>query len=145
MKDCEQYKALLMGLMDDELTPEELHDVNAHLMRCGQCREEYEQLKETAGGLKDVSFIEPQDEILRKLWKSPYSRWARLSGILLIAGGWLILLAYGLIELIRDNSEPPLPRIGIAAMIIGFFVLLIMVIRERVVTYQSDPYKEIER
>jgi hypothetical protein len=145
MKDCEKYKALIVGLMDNELTPEEIHEVNAHLMRCGQCREEYEQLKETTESLNTMSFDEPQDEVLRKFWKSPYSRWARVSGMLLIAGGWLVLMVYGLIEMIRDNSEPPLPRIGIAAMIIGFFVLLIMVIRERAVTYQSDPYKEIER
>ena len=30
--ECEKYKALLMGLMDNELTPEEASEVNSHLI-----------------------------------------------------------------------------------------------------------------
>ena len=69
MSDCEKYKGLLMGLIDGELTPEETGEVDAHLIKCSSCREEYEQLRETANKIEVVSFDEPQDEILKKLWK----------------------------------------------------------------------------
>ena len=34
MPDCTEYKVLMMGLMDNELTPEETAEVNQHLVRC---------------------------------------------------------------------------------------------------------------
>ncbi len=47
MNDCMKYKKLLMGLIDDELTSEEITDIQQHLTRCAECRKEYEELKST--------------------------------------------------------------------------------------------------
>ena len=145
MKDCETYRALLMGLIDDELTPEEASDVNAHLIRCAACREEYEELRKTAAQIEKISFDEPQDEVLKRLWKRPYSRFARNSGLFLVLGGYLALIVYSLVEIFRSNGEPVFPKITFAAIIIGFVVLLFTVIRERIHTYKTDPYKEVKR
>lgn len=145
MMECERFKPLLMGLIDGELTPEETAEVNAHLIKCEACRAEYEDLKDTAGQIDTVSFIEPQDEVLRKLWKSPYSRFMRNSGLLLVFSGWLFLVLFALFEIFRSQDEPFLPKIAIAAVIVGFFVLLFFLIRERIHTYKVDPYKEVKR
>jgi hypothetical protein len=145
MHNCENYKPLLMGLIDHELTPEEITRINEHLIRCAECREEYEQLRQTATKIETISFIEPEDEILNSLWRSPYSRLTRFSGLFLVIAGWLALLLYALYELIRNNEEPFLPRIAVAAMTIGFLLLLIQLIRERLKTYSVDPYKEVKR
>jgi anti-sigma factor RsiW len=145
MSECEKYKPLLMGLIDQELTPEESQDVNDHLRRCSGCREEYEEIRETASKINAVSFEEPQDRDLKRIWKSPYSRFVRNSGLFLVLAGWLALIFYGLIELFRDSGEPVFSRIAVAAVIIGFLVLLISVIRERMITFRTDPYKEIKR
>jgi hypothetical protein len=143
--ECEKFKPLLMGLIDGELTPEETAEVNSHLIKCDACRNEFEELKDTAGQIDTVSFIEPQDEVLRKLWKSPYSRLIRNSGLLLVFSGWLFLILFALFEIIRSPDEPFLPKIAVAAMIIGFLVLLVFLIRERIHTYKVDPYKEVKR
>ena len=145
MSDCDKYKGLLMGLIDGELTPEETGEVDAHLIKCSSCREEYEQLRETGNKIEVVSFDEPQDEILKKLWKSPYSRFTRNSGLFFVFAGWLSLIIYGLYEMFRSNEDPAFPKIAVAAVIVGFFVLLLTVVRERILTYKSDPYKEIKR
>ena len=42
MPDCTDYKSLMMGLMDNELTPEENADVNQHMIRCEACRKEFD-------------------------------------------------------------------------------------------------------
>ena len=143
--ECEKFKPLLMGLIDGELIPEETAEVNAHLIKCETCRTEYEELKDTAGKIDTVSFIEPQDEILRKLWKSPYSRFIRNSGLLLVLSGWLFLIVYALVEIFQSDGEPFLPKIAVAAVIVGFLVLLTSLIRERMHTYKVDPYKEVKR
>ncbi len=145
MTDCNKYKGLLMGLIDGELTPEETGEVDAHLIKCNSCREEYEQLRETSAKIETVSFNEPQDEVLERLWKSPYSRLTRNTGLFFVFAGWLSLIIYGLYEAFRSNEEPLFPKIAVAAMIIGFVFLLLMVIRERILTYRTDPYKEVRR
>lgn len=145
MSDCEKYKGLLMGLIDGELTPEEANEINAHLIKCAECREEYEQLRETAARIETVSFREPRDKVLKSLWRSPYSRLTRNSGLILVFAGWLALIVYGLFEMFRSGDEPFFPKVAVAAVIFGFIVLLASVIRERIHTYKVDPYKEVER
>lgn len=145
METCEKYKILMMGLMDNELTPEEMSEVHAHLTRCQSCRDEYESLIETSSKINLISYIEPQDEIYAKLWKSPYSRLTRFTGWFLFIGGWTVLLLFGLIELLRNTNEPLLPRLATVAFIIGFVVLLLSVLRERFKKTKIDPYKEVIR
>ncbi len=142
--DLEEYRPLLMGLMDGELTPEEAARVNDALIRSNALREEYEKLRETTGRLEAISLLEPTDQIARELWSSPYHRLARDSGIWLILGGSILLVAYGIIEFIVSD-EPVIPRLGIAAIALGTVMLLITFIRERVRTHAVDPYKDVER
>lgn len=145
MNDCMKYKKLLMGLIDDELTSEEITEVQQHLARCAECRKEYDELKRTGTKIKKVSFEEPEDIVLKSLWRSPFSRFARISGLILVMGGWIALLVYALIESLSQGDEPVFTRIAVAAVFIGFFVLLATLIRERIKTFKSDPYKEVER
>ena len=145
MSACEKYINLLMGLMDNELTPDEVNEIKNHLIKCKRCRDEYEDLRKTTNKINFVSFEEPQDAILKKIWKSPYSRLSRVSGFFLVLVGWLSLIVYSLFELLRNGEGPAFPRIAMAAIIFGFLVLLVTVIRERMQTYKSDPYKEVQR
>ena len=145
MKGCEKYKGLIMGLIDQELTPEETSELNDHLVKCADCRVEYEQLRDTGSKIETISFEEPQDAVLKKLWKSPYSRLAKVSGLAMVIIGWLVLVVYGVIEMLKDNSEPFFPKVAVVAVFLGFFILLIYVIRGRMKTYKMDPYKEVKR
>jgi len=145
MKNCEAFKGLLVGLLDGELTPDEARQVNEHLTRCAACRAEYEQLRETSGKLTAISFREPDDAVLAQVWKSPYSRLARNTSLGLIIGGYAGLMGYGVFEFLTSGKEALPAKMGLAAIILGFLILLVQLIRERVSTYRTDPYKEIER
>lgn len=145
MNDCEKYHPMLVGLTDNELTPEEINDVNKHLNRCKKCRKEFDEMKEMSGKLGLPSFKEPEDEVLEKLWKSPYSRFARNAGIVMVIGGYLALVGYALYEFMINKSEELFPKIAIAALVIGFLIILGSVIRERIKTSKVDKYKEVKR
>lgn len=145
MNDCDQYCHLLVGLVDRELQPQEATAVNDHLRSCAQCRREYEQLLETSGQLEALAFAEPQDEILRQLWRSPFSRLSRLGGWLLVIGGYAALIGYALFELFISDQEGGWVKVSMAAIAIGFLLLLAQAIRERWKTYKKDPYRELER
>jgi len=131
--------------MDDELSSEEAAAANDHLIRCAACREEYEALRETCGKLERVSFVEPTDEVLRELWRSPYNRFTRNAGLILALGGYTVLIGCGLYEFLTDGGEGLVIKAAVAAIPLGFGVLLIQTIRERIHTHKVDPYKEVQR
>lgn len=143
--NCEDCRPLLMGLLDKELTTEESSTVNEHLIRCSSCRLEYEELSLGNSKLKSVSFKEPEDIVLERVWNTPFSAFTRWSGILLVVAGYLVLIGYGFYEYLQDRGEPVLPKIALAAVVTGFSILLLAVIRQRTAVHKTDPYKEVER
>lgn len=145
MNNCEPFKGLLVGLLDGELTSDEACQINDHLTRCAACRAEYEQLRETTGKLTAISFQEPDDVVLAQVWKSPFSRLARNTSLFMIVGGYASLIGYGLFEILTSGKKELPAKMGLAAIVLGFLILLVQLIRERVRTYKTDPYKEIER
>ncbi|HEY9174744.1 MAG TPA: zf-HC2 domain-containing protein [Verrucomicrobiae bacterium] len=145
MNNCESIKGLLVGLLDSELTPEETRQANDHLTRCAACRADYEQLRETTGKLSAITFTEPDDALLARVWKSPFSRLARNTSLVLIIGGYAALIGYGLFAFLTSGKEELPAKLGVAAIVLGFLILLVQLIRERITTYKTDPYKGIER
>jgi len=63
----------------------------------------------------------------------------------MIIGGYAALIGYGLFEFLTSGKEELPAKLGLAAVILGFLILLVQLIRERVRTWQTGPYKEIER
>ncbi len=145
MNNCEPFKGLLVGLLDGELAPDETRQANEHLTRCAACRTEYEQLRETSGKLAAISFQEPTDAVLAQVWKSPFSRLARNASLFVIIGGYASLIGYGLFEILTTGKKELPVKMCLAAIVLGFLILLVQLIRERVRTYKTDPYREIER
>ena len=145
MANCERYKGLLAGLLDGELTAEEAVDLNNHLIRCASCRADYEELRRTENKLEAISFIEVTDEAARAFWRLPYSRLLRNASLILIIGGYAALILYGVVTSLAEGTEGLFRKVSVTAIVIGFVVLLGLVIVERISTYKSDPYKEIER
>lgn len=153
MNDCEKFQPLIAGLIDGELTTDEATDLNQHLTRCSDCRDEHEKLRNASGKLEAISFIEAEDEVLENLWKSPYHRFTRNAGLWMVIGGYLVLILFALWQMIfhidfRDFFNPDgetIPALSLAAILIGFFILLFNVIRERRKTWKVDPYKNIKR
>jgi len=145
MANCEQYKALLAGLLDGELSAEEAAELNNHLVRCASCRADYEQLRLAENKLEAISFVEVTDEAAKAFWRLPYSRTLRNASLFLIIGGYTALLLYGLITSLMQGTEGLFQKLSVSAIVIGFLILLGLMVVERISTYKSDPYKEIER
>ena len=145
MQNCEKYRHLMVGLLDRELAPEESAEVNEHLIRCSECREELERLRDTSSKLEAVAFEEPSDEVLRRLWRNPFSRLSRVGGLVLVLGGYADLIGFALFEFFTGGEDNLWVRVPVAAIVIGLLILLLLVILERLKTYSKDPYREIER
>ncbi len=145
MKDCEKFRPMLVAFLDNELSSDEIHDLNQHLNRCAECRQAYEELKESSAFIEHVSFKEPTDRALDSLWKRPYTRCTRNAALLMVLGGYLMLIGYALFLFLRDDKVAAFPKFGVAGIIIGTVILIGSVVRERIRTYKHDPYKEVDR
>lgn len=143
--DIERIRPLLSGLLDGELEPHEVAEVNSALMRSASLRADYEQLCSMDEKLNHLTMIEPADKVAQRIWNSPYHRVALNAGIWLIIGGYIALIAYGIFALATADEGPVLPRVAVFAIFGGILMLLITLIRERVTLHKTDPYKEIER
>jgi len=143
--NCSEYRALMMGLMDNELTEEESVKLNNHMIRCLSCREEYQQLKITSSKLDSIKLKGPDKDILARSWKSPYSKFSKNFGILLIIGGWLITMIYGAYEFIIQKETEAIPKYAFVIILIGIIILFITVLRDRLRSYKTDPYKEVDK
>ena len=142
----EKYSMLLSGFIDGELSPEEAMEVQEQLQRSEALRKEYEELIQVGDALGGISFIEPGEAELENLWKSPFGHLAKMTGLFLVVGGYLAVTLFGLLLLFTtDEDIPAVLKFGFSAMSVGALVLLIAVIRDRFISYQHDPYKELKR
>ena len=95
-KSDDEIQGLLMGLLDGELNAEEANYISDLLRKNERWRHEYDSLLEAHTTLQGLSFEEPGDKVLRELWRSPYSRFAKEAAIWMIIGGYSILFFIGL-------------------------------------------------
>ncbi len=147
---CEEFKPLITGYLDDELSPQQQQRLESHLSTCQQCTAELANLADLKENLAMIKFKEPSDAELDRYWKSIYNRLERGLGWILFSAGAIIVLCYGgfkLIEqLIKDPSIALLLRIGLMALVFGVVILFVSLLRERLAIRKVDKYsKEIER
>jgi hypothetical protein len=145
----ERFQLLLMGAIDNELTPEQWAEFQ-HLLSQDRARAEewkrYQQLKEVTHAMK---FKSPSNEVWDNYWTRVYNRIERGIGWIIFSIGAIILLTYGIFKavesLIADPKLEGIVKVGIIAVILGLVILIVSVVREKFFIQKSDPYKEIQR
>lgn len=141
--------ARVSGYLDGELSPEERerfeHDVRADPELAAEL-ERILALKEVTSSVRLSDF---PDQVWDAYWKGTYNRLERGLGWVLLSLGAMVLLAGGLYELalalFRDSVDPWWVRAAVGALVAGFAVLFVSVLRERLFALKRDPYKEVER
>ncbi len=88
---------------------------------------------------------DPQDDFWEVYWKKLFRRFERKTGWLLMIAGAVLIVLYALWKGVTDFGEITFMKVVMIVVAIGFLMLLISVIRERVHQYKSDRYKDIER
>ena len=146
---CPDYKGLMMGYLDNELNEQEKKMFTEHLDQCPDCKKElaeFTELKQLADG---VALTEPTDELWQQYWKNIYNRFERTLGWILMSVAAVILLIYGgfrlIEEIVQDPTVDVVLKIGLVALIAGFAILFVSVLRERLYLRKKDPYKDIRR
>ena len=146
---CHDYKDLMMGYIDNELSDEQRRRLEEHLAGCPECAGELEEFQKLKAITDEVTLVEPEDRIWQDYWNGIYNRIERGIGWIIFSISAILLAIYGgfrLIEtIITDATTGMLLKIGLLALIAGLAILFVSVLRERIYFWQRDRYKDVRR
>lgn len=145
-KDWTPY---VSAYLDNELEPEERRAFEEQLTRDCGLRDEVEATRGMKTLVSGMRLRELPDSAYDGYRERTYNRLERRVGWILLSIGAMVLVGYGLYELVvflvADGELAWWIRAAIGAACLGLAILLISVIRERLFVWRRDPYREVER
>lgn len=140
-----EVERLISAYVDNELTQSEAQRVRIHIEDCGECAHAFRELSQLRALTASVAFPEPVDERLDRLKLVLSVRAPRQTGWLLICVGLILWAAYlAFIGVSRMRMPQPAEAV-FAAVVAGFGLLFLSVIRQRVLEHRHDPYRRVRR
>ncbi len=146
---CHDYKDIMMGYLDNELSNEQRRQFEEHLTGCSECKAELKEFRKLKAITDEVTLVEPEDKIWQDYWSGVYNRIERSVGWVVFSVSAILLVIYGgfklIEEIITDASVGVLLKAGLLALIAGLAILLVSVFRERLHFWQKDRYRNVRR
>jgi len=146
---CHDYKDLMMGYLDNELSNEQRRQFEEHLTGCSECKAELKEFSKLKAITDEVTLVEPEDKIWQDYWSGVYNRIERSVGWIVFSVAAILLAIYGGFKLIEDIITDPttgiLLKAGLLVLIAGLAILLVSVSRERLYFWQKDRYRNVRR
>jgi len=146
---CHDYKDLMMGYLDDELSDEQKRRFEEHLAGCLECAGELEEFKRLKAITDEVTLAEPEDRLWQDYWGGIYNRIERGVGWTVFSVAAILLTIYGgfraIEEIIRDPHVELVFKVGLLALLAGLAILFVSVLRERIYFWKRDRYKDVRR
>ena len=146
---CHDYKDIMMGYLDNELSNEQRRQFEEHLTGCSECKAELKEFRKLKDITDEVTLVEPEDKIWQDYWSGVYNRIERRVGWIVFSISAILLAIYGgfklIEEIITDSSVGILLKAGLLVLIAGLAILLVSVSRERLHIWQKDRYRNVRR
>lgn len=145
MSQCQAINELISGYLDDELTQSDYQKVDVHLRSCVECQKTLEQLRTLRGAVaKSQTNMDLQEERWESIMNDLPAKNSRRIGWILLIAGILTLVSFGVWEFAVDTETPLAIKLGVAAVWFGFLFLFLSVLRQRLVSWKTDKYKDVK-
>jgi len=148
-RQCEKFKILMMKQIDGEITAGEKTELERHLQKCSECQDEFENLTSLREVTREMKKQLLPEMAWEEYWRHLYNRIERGVGWILISIGAIILFGIAIYHFVVDILESTqingLEKAGILTLAIGFVVLFVSVLREKLMVRRHDKYREIQR
>ena len=142
----EEHEKRLMRYIDGEMNAGEREDFRKHLETCESCRtmlEEMSALKEVTDTMK---IAELPEAVWERYWNSIYNRVERSVAWFLFIIGTIILSGHSIYRVITDPGLHTIVGLGIVLTLVGFAILFLSVLREKITVNKEDRYiSEVDR
>ena len=146
---CHDFKDLMMGYLDNELSEEARRRFEQHVAGCPECARELNEFKRLKTITDEVTLVEPEDRIWQDYWSGIYNRIERSVGWIVFSIAVILLTIYGgfraIEEMIKDPNIEILFKAGLLALLVGLGILFVSVLRERIYFWRKDRYKDVRR
>jgi hypothetical protein len=146
---AERLRHLMMAALDGEIEDREREELEQHLTADPALRTEWERMERLKEVTSEMEYQAPSNEIWSHYWSSVYSRLERGIGWVLLSIGAVVLISYGgwkIVEsLITTTDLPWIIRGAMLAMLAGFVILTVSVVREKLFMRKRNPYKDVVR
>jgi len=146
---CEDYKDLMMGYLDEELSAEQIRRFEEHLRTCKQCSSQLQEFRQLKAITDQMTLIEPEDRLWQQYWDGIYNRVERGIGWIIFSVAAILLTIYGGFKAIEDLITDPtvglLLKIAMLALLVGLAILFVSVLRERIFFWSKDRYRNVRR
>ena len=132
----------LMRYLDGEMPAEETRVLEAELARSTELQRDLAIWRAMQRDVQGLSFAPVRPD--RSVWGAVNRRVTRPVGWTLLVVGvvaWLGYVAY----LFALSAVSPWGKIAVAAIVIGFVLLLATVIADRYREWRTDPYRDVYR
>jgi ferric-dicitrate binding protein FerR (iron transport regulator) len=147
--DTERIRGLMMAALDQECSPAERRELEEALQLNPELHSEWRELQRVKEVSGMMSVRKPPEEVWSSYWAQVYARNERKVAWLLVSIGAVILLSWGLWQLIinvlGEMGLPDFIKFAIGLLSVGIVVLFVSVVREKLFVNKHDPYKDIER
>lgn len=143
---CEHFQALMSGLLDGELGPDESAELEGHLAACGACKAEFDTMKRLVSATSALRVEAPPDEVWDTFLEGVYNRLERRTGWIVFILGVVALALVAAYFFVVEPWGNALAKVLVAAPLIGLAVLFVSVLRQRLFVAKTDRYsKEVKR
>lgn len=145
----DKYIFLAEKYLDGDISDSEKGELLQILEENPELKKEIKEQKKIKGVLKKMALTNPTKEFWDEYWLNIYNKLERKLAWVLISIGAVLLLGFSayeaISELLKDTAAPPVVKFGLLTLVIGFIVLIVSLLRERVFSVKRDKYKEIQR
>ena len=146
---CHDYKDLMMGYLDNELSDEARRRFEEHVAGCPECARELKEFKRLKAITDEVTLVEPEDRIWQDYWSGIYNRIERSVGWIIFSVAAILLTIYGgfraIDAILKDPKVELLFKAGLLVLLVGLAILFVSVLRERIYFWKRDRYKDVRR
>jgi hypothetical protein len=144
---CAAIGDLLSGYVDRELTQQQSQRVQVHLDTCASCTKLRDDLQNMKEQLRQLSYPISDEDMLDKLEKDLFASGTRNFGWVLLGIGALFASVAGTVAFFMFLAAPDVPvlvKLFNGLLVIGGLALFVSVVRERLMTYKKDKYRNVK-
>ena len=142
----EEHQRDVMRFIDGEMDEREREIFEKHLGTCDSCKhllEDFARLKEVTDSMK---LAELPEAVWEKYWDRIYNRIERSIAWFLFIIGALITNGYWIYKVVTDPKLYNIAGLGFVLMVVGFAILFLSVVREKLTVNKTDRYtSEVKR
>jgi anti-sigma factor RsiW len=133
-------KEELMKFLDRELDPDDHRRIEREIAASTELRRDLARYRMLRAELASLG----RDIDSPGVWTAVQRRLTRPVGWILLTVGAVVYTGWAAWLWANSESDTIL-KLGLGAVTVGFVLLLVSVLHERWVAYQTDPYRDIQR